>query len=199
MSENHLPLQTRKLLDYVSSRPAHNFFHVSNPKRLTFTTPRCNRFQSKMSFISIVKPACAVATMAASLGSEGGKVLRTECAKTETFVVLLIAIGLVLTFWAFNFPTWARLLPVWLGAGYGILYVPIRTALDNSSEVAFMASGLTKTEWINTISADSRVRLTVFASLTAALIVSLNAWITRWENSNNQTNVALANAQKGVA
>ena len=152
-----------------------------------------------MSFISIVKPDCAIAGMASSLGREGGKVLRIECAKTETFLVLIIAIGLVLTFWAFKFPTWARLLPVWLGGGYAVLYVPIRTALDNAGEVAFLASGLTKTEWINTISADSRVRLTVFASLTAALIVSLNAWITRWENSNNQTNVALANAQKGLA
>lgn len=79
-----------------------------------------------------------------------------------------------------------------------MLWVPLRTQLDNASELAFMASGLSKTEWLNTISADSRTRLTVFASLTAALIVSLNAWITRWENSGNQALAAQANAQKGI-
>jgi hypothetical protein len=152
-----------------------------------------------MSLISVIKPDCALATMAASLGKESGSSLRFECAKSETFAVLLIAIGLVLTFWAFNFPTWARLLPVWIGGGYALVYVPFRTRIDNASEAAFLASGLTKTEWLNTISADQRTRLTVFASLTAALIVSLNAWITRWEASKNQTNQALASAQKGTA
>lgn len=152
-----------------------------------------------MSLISIVKPDCALATMAASLGKESGKALRFECAKSETFAVLVVAIGLVLAFWAFNFPTWARLLPFWIGGGYALLYVPFRTRLDNASEAAFQASGLTKTEWLGTISADQRTRLTVFASLTAALIVSLNAWITRWEASSNQNNQALANAQKGNA
>lgn len=148
---------------------------------------------------SILKPDCALASMAASLGREGGKQLRIECAKFETFWVLVIATGLVLTFWAFQFPTWARLLPVWIGAGYALVYVPFRTTLDNASEMAFKASGLSKTEWLNTISADSRVRLTVFASLTAAIIVSLNAWITRWEASNNQSQQQLSNAQQGKA
>jgi len=157
------------------------------------------RAQSKMSLISVVKPDCALATMAASLGKEGGTALRFECAKSETFAALVIAIALVLTFWAFKFPTWARLLPFWIGGGYALLYVPFRTRLDNASEAAFLASGLSKTEWLNIISADQRVRLTVFASLTAAVIVSLNAWITRWEASSNQTNQALANAQKGQA
>ena len=152
-----------------------------------------------MSLVSLIKPDCALAPMAASLAKPGAQMLRVECAKTEALAILVIAISLVLIFWSFNFPTWARLLPAWIGGAYAILYLPIRTQLDKASEAAFMASGLTKTEWINTISADQRVRLTVFASLTAAIIVSLNAWITRWEASNNQQNVALQNAQKGIS
>ena len=120
-----------------------------------------------------------------------------ECGKYEALVAMVLAICLVLIFWAFNFPTWARLLPAWIGGAYAILYVPLRTNLDAASESAFQASGLSKSEWLSTISADSRTRLTVFASLTAAVIVSLNAWITRWEASNNQATSQLQSAQKG--
>jgi hypothetical protein len=152
-----------------------------------------------MSYVSaIVKPDCALASMASSLAKEGGTNLRFECAKTEALFVLILGIILISTFWAFNFPKWVRLLPVWIAGGYTLVWIPIRTRLDNASEAAFLASGLTKTEWLNTISADQRVRLTVFASLTAALIVSLNAWITRWENTNNAALVAQSNAQKGL-
>jgi hypothetical protein len=152
-----------------------------------------------MSYVSaIVKPDCALASMASSLAKEGGSSLRFECAKTEALLILIIGIICISTFWAFNFPKWVRLLPVWIAGGYTLVWIPLRTRLDNASEAAFMASGLTKTEWLSTISADQRTRLTVFASLTAALIVSLNAWITRWENTNNAALAAQANAQKGL-
>ena len=42
---------------------------------------------------------------------------------------------------------------------------------------------MSKNEWVNYVSADSRVRLSVIASLTAAFIVSANAWIQRYENA----------------
>lgn len=153
-----------------------------------------------MSYVSaIVKPDCALASMASSLAKEGGSSLRFECAKTEALFILIIGIICIATFWAFNFPKWVRLLPAWIAGGYTLVWIPLRTRLDNASEAAFVASGLSKTEWLNTISADQRTRLTVFASLTAALLVSLNAWITRWENSNNAAVAAQANAQKGIA
>lgn len=152
-----------------------------------------------MSYVSaLVKPSCALATMASSLATEGGKQLRLDCSYTEIIIVLIVGIICVITFWSFNFPKWVRLLPVWIAGGYSLIWVPLRTQLDNASELAFKASGLSKTEWLNTISADQRTRLTVFASLTAALIVSLNAWITRWDNNNNAAMLAQANAQKGI-
>lgn len=140
-----------------------------------------------------------MAGLAASLGKEGASALRWSCGKTEAAVLFSIAVVLVSVFWAIGFPRWARLLPLWISLGYAFLYIPARVYLDNTSEAAFKASGLSKSEWLGTISADQRTRLTIFASISAALIVSANAWISRWEAQQNKDIAAREAAQKGLA
>lgn len=136
-----------------------------------------------MSFAPIVNAECATASFAATLGKDNAAALRSSCGRTDAAIFLLLCISAVAILVAVNGPNWSRLLPVFLGLGYALLYVPLRTAYDNASDMAFKASGLTKSEWLGAIAADQRTRLTVMASLTAAIIVSANAWISRWEAS----------------
>ena len=59
---------------------------------------------------------------------------------------------------------------------------PLSNHFDTVSELSFLESGLSKSEWVNHISADARVRMSVIASLTAAVVVSANAWLSRIES-----------------
>ena len=124
---------------------------------------------------------CAAAMMPSSLGLPGSTELRLSCAKTEAAFALFVVVVLVVIFSLVKFPTWAKLVPVWVGAFYSFVFVPISLGYQNANEIAYKASGLSKSEWVNMVSGDSRTRFSILASLLSALILSLNSWITRWE------------------
>lgn len=75
-------------------------------------------------------------------------------------------------------------MPIWIGIGYGMIFAPLDYHFNNVSELSFLESGMSKSEWINHIASDGRVRMSVIASLSAAVIVSANAWISRIESKN---------------
>lgn len=115
----------------------------------------------------------------ASLGKDGLEGLKASCAKLDGIFVLGVSIALTGIFWLLKLANWAKVAPAIFGVIYTIAYLPYRFKMDIANEFAFKASGLTKSEWISGMGADSRTRLSVIASLTAAVIVSLNAWTTR--------------------
>jgi hypothetical protein len=133
----------------------------------------------------LLRPDCAIAMFPSSLGVAGAAQLRTSCARTEATFAVFVVVTLIVIFSIAKFPRWAKLLPIWIGSAYTFIWVPLTLGYENASELAFKASGLTKPEWINIVSGDSRTRFSICASLLAALIVSLNAWVTRWESKNN--------------
>ncbi len=128
---------------------------------------------------------CASATLATSIGTANGKTLRNICTATSISAVLILCITAVVILYATNQQKWVVNLPIWVGLGYGFFYAPITNHMNTTSEIAFADSGMSKSEWVNHIASDGRVRLSVIASLTAALIVSANAWIARIESKNN--------------
>lgn len=131
---------------------------------------------------TLVFKECASAALATSIGTSNGKTLRGICTSTSISFVLALCIIAIVILYATKQKRWVVNLPVWFGIGYGLLYAPYTLHLDNVSELSFLESGMTKTEWVNHIAADARVRLSVIASLTAATIVSANAWISRYES-----------------
>jgi len=128
-------------------------------------------------------PECSGATLATSLGTVNGKSLRSLCTQTAITVTLAVCTLAVAILYGLNFARWIVNVPIWIGIAYGLIYSPISAHFDNVSELAFISSEMSKNEWVNYVSADSRVRLSVIASLTAAFIVSANAWIQRYENA----------------
>jgi xanthine/uracil permease len=98
-------------------------------------------------------------------------------------IILSVCTVAVAILYSLNFARFIVNIPVWIGIFFGLIYSPIRAHFDNVSELAFISSEMSKNEWVNYVSADSRVRLSVIASLTAAFIVSANAWIQRYENA----------------
>lgn len=136
---------------------------------------------------SFLSPECvAASSFSTFIGHNKGEMfesIRIACSKLDSLVVVVVCILLSATFWILKFPKWTKLLPVYLGFGFSLLYNPIRFQMLNNNQVAFKSSGLTKLEWLNSEAADSRTRLSVFASLFAATIVSANAWITRFEHN----------------
>ena len=132
----------------------------------------------------LVRPGCALAAFPSSLGVPGAADLRTSCGITETKFALTVAGLLFVIFSAFKFPKWGKLLPLWISGGYALIYVPLNVMYENASELAYSSSGLSKMDWINIVTADGRTRFSVMASIFAAFVVSLNAWVTRWEQRN---------------
>ena len=128
---------------------------------------------------------CASATLATSIGTANGKTLRNICTSTSISAVLILCITAVLLLYYTKQERWVVNVPIWIGLGYGFFYAPLSNHMNTTSEIAFADSGMTKSEWINHIASDGRVRLSVMASLTAALIVSANAWLSRLESKNN--------------
>jgi xanthine/uracil permease len=131
-------------------------------------------------------PECSGATLATSIGTMNGKYLRSLCTQTSMTVILALSTLAVVVLYSFDFARWIVNIPIWVGLFVGLLYTPLRAHFDNVSELAFISSEMSKNEWVNYVSADSRVRLSVIASLTAAFIVSANAWMTRIENNSNK-------------
>ena len=131
---------------------------------------------------TLIYKECASAALATSIGTANGQKLRGICTSTAISFVLTLCIVLIVVLYATKQKRWVVNLPIWFGIGYGLLYAPYTLHLDNVSELSFLESGMTKTEWVNHIAADARVRLSVIASLTAATIVSANAWISRYES-----------------
>jgi hypothetical protein len=119
---------------------------------------------------------CATAGFA-SLGKTGLEGLKKECSKLDGIFILGICIVLTLIFWFLKLSNWAKVAPAIFGSIYTLGYLPYRFQMDLANEAAFAVSGLSKSEWISGMGADSRTRLSVVASLTAAIIVSLNAWL----------------------
>jgi xanthine/uracil permease len=128
-------------------------------------------------------PECSGATLATSIGTVNGKSLRSLCTQTSMAFILSACTVAVAILYSFNFARCIVNIPIWIGLFGGLIYSPLRLHFDNVSELAFISSEMSKNEWVNYVSADSRVRLSVIASLTAAFIVSANAWMTRIENS----------------
>jgi len=112
-----------------------------------------------------------------------GKSLRSLCSQTGITVIVAVCTIAVAILYSLKFARWIVNIPLWIGFFYGLIYSPISAHFDNVSELAFLSSEMSKNEWVNYVSADSRVRLSVIASLTAAFIVSANAWIQRYENA----------------
>lgn len=135
---------------------------------------------------ALLRPDCAVSGLLSTIGKPDGPLLRYDCAKSEIIIFLALCVLAVAILWTFGLPKWSVLLPVWITLGYAVVYVPLQLMVDNSSDLAFQASGLTKTEWLSIVTADQRTRLTVFASISAAIIVSANAWLSRWESSKSK-------------
>jgi len=131
-------------------------------------------------------PECSGATLATSIGTANGKSLRSLCTQASMTVILVACTLAVVLLYNFDFARWIVNIPIWIGLFGGLIYSPLRAHFDNVSELAFISSEMTKNEWVNYVSADSRVRLSVIASLTAAFIVSANAWMTRIENNSNK-------------
>jgi len=102
--------------------------------------------------------------------------LKKECTKLDGVFILLICIAITGVFWFLKLSNWAKVAPAIFGSIYTLAYLPYRFQMDLANEAAFQASSLTKSEWISGMGADARTRLSVIASLTAAVIVSLNAW-----------------------
>jgi xanthine/uracil permease len=128
-------------------------------------------------------PECSGATIATSIGTVNGKSLRSLCTQTSMTIILSVCTVAVAILYSLNFARFIVNIPVWIGIFFGLIYSPIRAHFDNVSELAYISSEMSKNEWVNYVSADSRVRLSVIASLTAAFIVSANAWIQRYENA----------------
>lgn len=128
-------------------------------------------------------PECSGATLATSIGTVNGKSLRSLCTQTSMAFILAVSTVMVVILYNFNFARSIVNIPIWVGLFVGLIYSPLRLHFDNVSELAFISSEMSKNEWVNYVSADSRVRLSVIASLTAAFIVSANTWMTRIENS----------------
>ncbi len=131
-------------------------------------------------------PECSGSTLATSIGTLNGKSLRSFCTQTAITAILAVCTAATALLYFFKFARWIVNFPIWIGIALGLIYSPLRLHFDNVSEMAFISSEMSKNEWVNYVSADSRVRLSVIASLTAAFIVSANAWIQRYENSQNK-------------
>jgi len=102
--------------------------------------------------------------------------LKKECSKLDGIFVLGLCIVITCVFWFLKLANWAKVAPAIFGSIYTLAYLPYRYQMDLANEAAFLTSGLSKSEWISGMGADARTRLSVIASLTAAVIVSLNAW-----------------------
>ncbi len=129
----------------------------------------------------LVKPGCALASFPASLGIEGATILRQSCGVTETMMSVIVGLVIYGIFSWIKFPKWARNLPLWILGIYGLIYVPLNVIYENASELAFLNSKMSKSEWISLISNDQRARFSICASLLVALILSGNGWLSRWE------------------
>jgi hypothetical protein len=127
---------------------------------------------------------CASSGLASSIGTANGKTLRTICSSVSISVVVGICTVLVFLFYMTNQKRWIVNMPIWVGIGYGMIFAPLDYHFNNISELSYLDSGMTKSEWINHIASDGRVRMSVIASLSAAVIVSANAWISRIESKN---------------
>lgn len=75
------------------------------------------------------------------------------------------------------------------GVGVYMAYSLFVVFSDNQSDAIFkqVSDKMSKSDYLNMIFADSRTRFTVAASLISAIIVSLNAWLTRWENQQKNS------------
>ena len=124
---------------------------------------------------SLFDTKCATAGFA-SLGKAGMDGLKKECSKLDGIFVLGFCIVLTGVFWFLKLANWAKVAPAIFGSVYTLAYLPYRFQMDLANEAAYLTSGLSKSEWISGMGADARTRLSVIASLTAAVIVSLNAW-----------------------
>jgi hypothetical protein len=124
---------------------------------------------------SLFDTKCATAGFA-SLGKGGMEGLKKECSKLDGIFVLGLCIVITCVFWFLKLANWAKVAPAIFGSIYTLAYLPYRYQMDLANEAAFLTSGLSKSEWISGMGADARTRLSVIASLTAAVIVSLNAW-----------------------
>ena len=127
---------------------------------------------------------CASSGLASSIATANGKTLRHICTSVSISVVVGICTLLVILFYLTNQKRWIVNMPIWVGIGYGIIFAPLDYHFNNISELSYLDSGMTKSEWINHIASDGRVRMSVIASLSAAVIVSANAWISRIESKN---------------
>lgn len=135
---------------------------------------------------SVFRPNCALSGFVPSLNKSlaEAKNLRFSCSQTDVIIILSISISICAALYAIKSPLWVKNTPILLGLFYSIIWVPLRYSFDNSNHMAWLASGFSKNEYVNLVTSDQRTRLTVAASLTAAVIVSLNAWISRWESKN---------------
>lgn len=103
----------------------------------------------------------------------------------------MAAVVVYLILLALKIPKWLRFLPVWIGGAYSIFFVPATVVFENASEVAFLGQKtLSKTEWINLVANDSRTRLSLAVSLMSAFIVSLAAWLNRWDLKRHEQQTA---------
>jgi hypothetical protein len=127
---------------------------------------------------------CASSGLASSIATSNGKTLRTICTSVSISFVVGVCSLLVILFYLTNQKRWIVNMPIWIGFGYGMIFAPLDYHFNNVSELSFLESGMSKSEWINHIASDSRVRMSVIASLSAAVIVSANAWIARIESKN---------------
>lgn len=135
----------------------------------------------------IFKPQCAASSLAASLGNPGAATFRLSCGITEIITIGVAGVAVFLILLAFKLPKWARFIPLWIASAYGLVFVPATIVFENSSEMAFMGQKtLSKTEWINLIANDSRTRLSLCVSLISAFIVSLAAWLNRWDAKSRE-------------
>jgi hypothetical protein len=125
---------------------------------------------------------CASAALITSIATANGKTLRNVCTSVTISAVLGICTVAVLILYLTKQKRWVVNLPIWVGLGYGMFLAPLSNHFDTVSELSFLESGLSKSEWVNHISADARVRMSVIASLTAAVVVSANAWLSRIES-----------------
>lgn len=126
--------------------------------------------------MSILFDTKCATTGFASLGVAGLEGLKKSCTKLDGIFILGVCIVITGIFWFLKLSNWAKVAPAIFGTIYTLAYLPYRFKSDLANEAAFAASSLTKSEWISGMGADSRTRLSVMASLTAAVIVSLNAW-----------------------
>lgn len=137
---------------------------------------------------ALVRPECVIAGFATSLNKAVDKAaeIRMSCAQTDVIIFLLVAGTVISVFYYLNFPRWSKNLSFIVTGAYIAIWIPLKVMFENASHMAQVESGFSRSEWVNLVTADQRVRFTAIISIAAAFIVSGNAWLARLEAKQRQ-------------